>query len=153
TLELVNEADKFKRANQKLVPNFLDGDLDAACLGVGDEFSDIVLGPSVSVAVADLLADDRWYDEDGVAAVGLTVEKLLADRFHPAANALRMRVGERATPGARTAAPVDKQPGFAPRAESLAQVELTGTDHLDPVEARFFQALKTRSRVPFPEPA
>ena len=44
-LELVDVAGELEGAEQELVPDLLDGDLDAVPLGVGDELADLGLRP------------------------------------------------------------------------------------------------------------
>ena len=53
-LELVDVAGKLERAEQELVPDLFDRDLDAVCLGVGDQLADVFLRAFVGVAIADL---------------------------------------------------------------------------------------------------
>ena len=53
-LELVDVAGKLERAEQELVPDLFDRDLDAVLLGVGDQLADVLLRALVGVAIADL---------------------------------------------------------------------------------------------------
>ena len=75
TAELVDVAGELDGAQEELVPDLLDGDLDPGLLGVGDELADVLLRPRVGVAVGDLLVDDGRDDQDGGAAVGLAVDE------------------------------------------------------------------------------
>ena len=51
-VELVDVAGELDRAEEELVPDLLDGDLDPVLLGVGDQLADVRLRARVGVAVA-----------------------------------------------------------------------------------------------------
>lgn len=50
-LKRVNKPDEFGSAEQELVPDFFDGDLDAVLLSIGDELADAGVGALVGVSI------------------------------------------------------------------------------------------------------
>src|SRR5271157_2229235 len=142
TAEFINVAGELDGAQQKLVPDFLDGNLDAGLLGSGDQLANVLLGPRIRVAVGDLLVHHGWNDQDGGAAVGLAIEKLLLDRGHSTLDDLGIGVGQGLLPVFAAADSMDHQGGLVARGQNLIEIELAGTDQLDARETGLLEQLK-----------
>ena len=143
-LEAVDVVGEFDRAEEELVPNFLDREDDAFLLGVGNQALDRGLRASHHVAIRDFGGDDAGYDENGRAAVGLAVQDLLADRLLAALDDLGVGVGKTILPMDRAADAVDDDPRFVARFQNLVAVEFVGAEEFNPFKPSVLEPLEVR---------
>src|SRR5262249_41640821 len=116
TIKFVDVPCELDRAEQELVPDLFDGNLDPVLLRIGDELSDICLRATIGFAVANLSVDHRGDDQDRSSTVGATIIEFLADRVNSPLHDLGIGIRERILPVTRAADAVDHQTRLIPRA-------------------------------------
>ena len=114
TLQLVDEPSRLDRAQQEVVPDVLDQDLDAQVLGQRQAFADLGLRPLVGVLVGHLLVADARYQQRAGCTVGLGVPDRPQETLAALGTNLFVLVRKRLAPVVVTHDAMDNQARLVP---------------------------------------